>query len=243
MAITLLALHLLGTLGNLSGEVIRPDTAEAVVVDTVQVVSIGPGISPLSVQVELIGTEGIFARALSIVVLRSVANSGLCDTVQVISESAENGYNAYLSEPENAVTFQDINFDGYTDLMYVCNVGNQGVNQDYAIWLFNKHLKRFEYSKEFSETIGCNPIIDATAQSITTSGLAGCLGDCYSTEVYEVQNNHLILVDEESQELDPEGRDKNGEPLFVYVHRKRIRGTMVTVTEVFGTLAELEKYH
>jgi hypothetical protein len=242
MVLALLTSCLLGILGTPSSEHIEMDSTELVISDTVQVVSIGPGTSPLLVHIRMIGNGYAFAQYLSIVILKCVPNSSVYDTVQVISDDEEGGYNAYFVGPEEVVEFEDINFDGYTDFMYVSNVGNQGVNQDYSIWLFNKDLQRFELSEEFSETVGCNPVIDSESQSITTGGLSGCLGNCYSTRVYEVQNNHLILVDEVAQDLDPEGRLKDGEPLFVFMHKKRIHGTMVTVKGAVGTLEELEQY-
>jgi hypothetical protein len=242
MILALLTSCLLGMLGANSSGHIEMDSTELVVSDTVQIVSIGPTVSPLTVHIRMVGNGYAFAHYLSIVVLKCVPNSSVYDTVQVISEGEETGYNAYFVGPEEVVEFKDINFDGYTDLMYVSNVGNQGVNQVYSIWLFNKDLQRFELNEEFSETVGCNPVIDSESQSITSGGLNGCFGNCYSTEVYEVQNNHLILVDELAQELDPEGRLKDGEPLFIFIHKKRIHGTMVTVKRVVGTLEELVKY-
>lgn len=157
------------------------------------------------------------------------------DTLQTIIQSSKNGDEVRFEEP---VIIEDVNFDGNSDLRYIDNVGNQGVNIFYSIWLFDSQAERLVYIEEFTEMVGCNTEINTTSKTITSSSLDGCLGNCHSTRVFKIVNNKPVLIEQVSQEMIKVDNQK--EPLFVYKHKMLKNHKMVLISKYVGTVEYID---
>ena len=73
--------------------------------------------------------------------------------------------------------FQDINFDGHTDLHLFDNAGATG-NFWYSVWLFDEKTKKFVFSKPFSNI--CAPKVDAIAKQIVSFNNLGGATSLYA---------------------------------------------------------------
>jgi hypothetical protein len=95
---------------------------------------------------------------------------------------------------------EDINFDGYQDVFLLTSWGATG-NQGGCVWLFNRSIGRFEYSKAFSELQ--RHWLDTATKTIVTYGGGGMAGGIHIAERYKVDNNLPVLIYSESQDWDP----------------------------------------
>ncbi|MBI4087055.1 hypothetical protein HY416_03715 [Candidatus Kaiserbacteria bacterium] len=91
----------------------------------------------------------------------------------------------------------DINFDGWKDLGIKSSEGATG-NRSYDYYLFNAQTEEFEYSKEFTDTLG---FPNAETKEIRSHWNEGCAGGCFSERTYKVENNTPVLILEVEQRL------------------------------------------
>jgi hypothetical protein len=92
--------------------------------------------------------------------------------------------------------FQDINFDGSSDLHVFDNAGGTG-NFWCSVWLFDTKTKGFVFSKPFSNI--CAPKVDAKAKEIVSfnnlGGLTSFYGYCDEYVIYyKAEGNKLKEV-------------------------------------------------
>jgi len=162
-----------------------------------------------------------------------VFEAGRTDTIQRIVGEVEGYF------PSDGLEIVDANFDGYKDIVVFYNAGNT-TNEDYAFWLFNPRTRRFEYNQEFTEAVGCNPVVNEEDQTIYTGGMTGCLGMCYVSETYEVHEDRLALVERISQELVVEPTEHT-QPIFVRTLERLKLGKLTVIARIQGTIEEIDK--
>ncbi len=134
---------------------------------------------------------------------------------QSITVGPEVGYNTL-------VALQDINFDGYNDLLIRNGIGTLD-NTPSTYWLYNVVRDSFEPYPPLSDI--SNPEFDPHAKTITSTSRC-CAGLSYSTKTYSFINNAYILTEDFSHEYDP--ADENS---AIETRRKLIDGTMTVVSE------------
>lgn len=119
------------------------------------------------------------------------------------------------------VKAEDLNFDGYPDLLMQNWAGATG-NIGYCIWLFNPKIEKYVFSQSFSDRIG-NYQIDAKTKTITTFNNSSAF--VYQKQTYAVRNGNLILIAEEKQDASA------GRCPYHLIHRVEKNGAMVIVGE------------
>jgi hypothetical protein len=92
------------------------------------------------------------------------------------------------------IRFEDLNFDGSTDLLLFDNSGATG-NVWYQVWLYNQQTKLFSYSKELSSISGLQA--DPTSKEIISYNHLGGVTSAYSScdaylNYYTLSNNRLV---------------------------------------------------
>jgi hypothetical protein len=88
---------------------------------------------------------------------------------------------------------EDINFDGYQDVLLVTEKGTANANAEY--WLYDLQTKSFRYLSKY-------PLfkVDRAHKRLTTYERGGNAGLLYEAKAYEWRNGQLTLVREEKQD-------------------------------------------
>ena len=86
----------------------------------------------------------------------------------------------------------DINFDGYPDLMVCCGPFNSYGNFTYGAWLWNQKIHDFEYVKGFDELF--DPEFNKKDKTVSSSFR---MDDHEDDDVYKWNGNELELVSSE----------------------------------------------
>jgi hypothetical protein len=92
------------------------------------------------------------------------------------------------------IRFEDLNFDGSTDLLLFDNSGATG-NVWYQVWLYNQQAKLFSYNKELSGLSGLQA--DLASKEIISYNHLGGVTSAYSScdaylNYYTLSNNKLV---------------------------------------------------
>ena len=98
---------------------------------------------------------------------------------------------------------EDLNFDGFLDLMCLTSWGGTG-NNSYRIWLFNPKSHLFELSADLSKL--SNPSANVKTHEITASSNLGMAGNVYSRATYQWREGRLVIHSSEQQDWDPKVR-------------------------------------
>ncbi|MBP9760460.1 MAG: hypothetical protein KBD24_03815 [Candidatus Pacebacteria bacterium] len=131
---------------------------------------------------------------------------------------------SFMSGGNNGVFTQDVNFDGYQDLLLFSDQGSGGVS--YHVWVYVPSENRFAYSDEVSG-IG-NMMVDTDKQRIRGSWSSGL---CHHTdEEYEYINGKLTLVWEQKEEC----TGNSSGATMSCVARELKNGVMATTTCVYS---------
>ena len=113
-----------------------------------------------------------------------------------------------LATPENSMSesppkgseyfkTEDLNFDGYQDVMLLNWWGATG-NTGYFVWIFNPSEKKFFFSKEFSEV--SNPKSLPETREVATTSVGGMAGRVHDFGRYRWIDGKPTLVWEEHQD-------------------------------------------
>ena len=129
------------------------------------------------------------------------------------------------AQPEEADSWlkaEDLNFDGYSDILMQQWAGATG-NEGYCVWLFDPGKEMFVFTQAYSDVIG-NHRIDAKSKTITTSSNGSAL--TFQTQTYAVRNGNPVLIVEEKQDKATQGKCP-----YHWVQRKEKNGAMVVTEE------------
>ncbi|MDR2999834.1 MAG: hypothetical protein LBU89_01100 [Fibromonadaceae bacterium] len=98
----------------------------------------------------------------------------------------------------NYIGIDDINFDGYMDLIIEADYG--GDNIYHVFYLYNPQTKVFYYHKELNQMTGFQT--DYEAQTVTSYGVGDAEGKTYWKSVYKWVNGQLTLINSDNREYD-----------------------------------------
>ena len=208
-----------------------------VVFDSTFVVQLNPRLPPIAVQFRLVQPKDCDTTYYSLVVYRPSPTRLYQDTIQVIADSERADESMALY---GGFEFQDMNFDGYLDILCAHNVGNHG-DVSYMIWLFNPSTFTFEYNEDFSN-LGGNPTPDESSHCISVGGTT-CAFGCFYTATYHVENNKLTLIAETTRDMTDHDSGEAGAMLFHEVRRKLIDGVWLVTLDKIGTAQQLERIY
>lgn len=98
--------------------------------------------------------------------------------------------NGTVNDPH--ILLQDVNFDGYLDVLYT--EGGVGAHENYwyNLRLWDADNESFHYTESFNEI--CNPAVDAKDKVIRSCGAGSAFEDIYSVYVYK---NGVYYLDSE----------------------------------------------
>lgn len=140
---------------------------------------------------------------------------------------SENWYSA--KRPSSV--FQDLNFDGYTDLLlkeWVSPAGNEGSR----VWLFDPKESKFKFHKDLS---GLPNIFASVKERLILSGWKGS-GGSMTNQKHRWSGKNLELYEESSQTEDRKFRagpakecGKKTTTWMLDSRKKLIKGKMVTI--------------
>jgi hypothetical protein len=116
---------------------------------------------------------------------------------------------------------EDLNFDGYNDLLMLQSYGATG-NSWYCVWLFDPGSDRFVYRKYWA--LGTHGI-DTVHKRIIETGNGG--GDNYTISTIASIENKPVIVGEEVHSWDPK-RCAN-----LTIFRRRVGGTLKDVKKEY----------
>ena len=175
--------------------------------------------------------------------LHFVSRSGCysCDVylgnqIDTIQHIVEDGVDSPWNDDE--IQIVDANYDGFLDILILFNRGNT-TNEDYEFWLFNPKSGRFEFNREYTDKLMCNPSIGSKTKEITTGGTTGCIGMCVDNKTYRVIRDELVLVSHYKQELIQSSPDTK-DPVFERTLEKLENGQMKVIHRVSGTLKHID---
>ena len=129
------------------------------------------------------------------------------------------------AKPEEAGSWfkaEDLNFDGYSDILMQQWAGATG-NEGYCVWLFDPGKEMFVFSQAYSDVIG-NHRIDGKSKTFTTSSNGSAL--TFQTQTYAVRNGNPVLIADEKQD-----EARQGKCPYHWVQRKEKNGAMVITEE------------
>ncbi len=223
----------------LSTDLFAVPSADSTVIiyDSIFVVQLNPSLPRCAIRLQALEQRDSNATFYDLVAYR-VSDLGSCkDTVQVIVHRERVGE---LEALEYGLQFQDMNFDGYLDILCPCNLGNHGAT-NYNVWLFNPAQSKFEFSEAFTD-VACDPSLNESSHCITVSSIT-CAAGCYDSETYHVENNKPILIAQLQRELADPVPGKEGQTLFHEIRRELVDGVWVVTFDKIGTFEELVSFH
>ena len=98
------------------------------------------------------------------------------------------------------VQSQDINFDGYPDIMLNTGHGATG-NENYNFWIYSTSTGQFgcPYKAAYGAdacTLGGDkyPVFNTASDTIATHWNDGCAGACTTSETFQIINGQMVLI-------------------------------------------------
>jgi len=125
----------------------------------------------------------------------------------------------------NFRSLEDINFDGYGDMVIECGRARMGKNICNMSFLFNEKDMKFYYDQDFS--LYNMEVDDSLKQLFEAYWYGGCI-DCIEFKTFQVIDRRLYLIKTEKQYSDEE------EKLFISVEYYDTTGNVIkrVVTEI-----------
>ena len=146
---------------------------------------------------------------------------------QSICGESDSPFDMMSDEEYPGIQFIDLNFDDYLDIKMFNNRSANGVNAGYAVYLFSPLNHGFKYSKAFSAILGGTGInLNPSKHEIISSGELGCMGGCWSTDTYKVQDDSLILIKRVHQDRDPNNPGK-----FILITEEMRNGKLIIISK------------
>jgi len=125
-------------------------------------------------------------------------------------------YDEYVNT--NFEGLEDINFDGYGDMVIECGRAYNGKNICNNSFLFNPKEKKFEYNSKFS--LFNMEIEETLKQLYETSWYGGCI-DCIEYNTYKIIDGKIYLIKSEEQYSD------DNDKLFKNVEYYDLNGNVI----------------
>lgn len=122
--------------------------------------------------------------------------------------------------PVLSLEAQDVDFDGYNDLVFLADAGATG-NTSYMVWLFDPKTNTFVAHPEFRDLTSMS--VDPKSKRIHTHAKGGMAGMIYEDETYVWQDSKLVVVESETQE-------EIGESQYLYRTERKREGADLKVT-------------
>jgi len=97
----------------------------------------------------------------------------------------------------NGFSLEDINYDGYEDI--VLESGSGAYNFNYLYFLYDPKTHSFGDTPTLEAT---NPAVDKEARTITSFSKGRGLGDYYTEETYQLENGTYVLVERVTQDIE-----------------------------------------
>ncbi len=97
------------------------------------------------------------------------------------------------------IQIADFNFDGFKDISLVMSRDAIGQAQ-FDYWIFNPQKNQYELNNEFSGLLACEVDLDSTKKTISSTCRGGCGGMCFTSSVYRIEGNDLVLIEETNAE-------------------------------------------
>jgi hypothetical protein len=97
------------------------------------------------------------------------------------------------SPPRGSEWFRavDMHLDGYKDIYMLTSWGATG-NESGCVWLYDREIGLFEFSKDFSELDRFT--LDPSTKTIITHGNSGMAGTVFRAAKYAIEDNHQRLL-------------------------------------------------
>jgi hypothetical protein len=162
------------------------------------------------------------------------------DTVQIIVGSySENITNC---GEVDALKFDDINFDGYDDVLIYQGANKNCVYQNYDVWLFDPKGERFVFNEEFSNIASSNYDANEDTKTITTSYINYQDYYEYAKITYKVINGKPTLIERLSRNYDFNGLAEPSEKrMYIWKHEKLVKGYFKVIEQTTKSQKDLEK--
>ncbi len=121
-----------------------------------------------------------------------------------------------------SITFEDVTFDGYKDIVLLYSAG--AYNFTYLYFAYDPYTESFE-SKPLLEAT--NPDFDREAKTITSYTKGRGIGDIFVTTTYAYEDGAYFPMREISQDF--LGEWDTEKPSYAYIVRERQGGEMVEI--------------
>lgn len=108
----------------------------------------------------------------------------------LIQEILDIGGTHCLASPEEFLSVEDANFDGYPDLKIPTSSGGAGPNSTENFYLYNQLTQQFEFNQELSDLTQVS--IDPKHKWIQSDSRGSCCS--HSSEFYRFVSGHLFMV-------------------------------------------------
>lgn len=132
------------------------------------------------------------------------------------------GYGENRTLAAEAVSFEDVTFDGFRDLVVRSSAG--AYNFTYAYYAYNPAAKNFDPEPILEAT---NPTVDLASKTIESFSKGRGFADIYFLEIYRFEDGKYILIKSESQDIIG---DFNAIPaIYERVISERREGKMIEV--------------
>jgi len=204
-----------------------------IVRDITYTVVVNPSLKPI--HIHLMQGE----RCYTLIVFRDHESKPL----QIIRHEAESDEPLPVEDgedKENLISFVDVNFDHFKDLMVL---ENESIHDSYIFYLFDTLSGTFVYNEAFSDTVGYQPTINEDDQSIMTRG--GTSEDDWWANTYEVHDGTLVLAEsEEATRYEINGelqKDRNGETICVHTLKRLVNGRMKLIKKVISPSSQVDE--
>jgi hypothetical protein len=163
--------------------------------------------------------------------------------VQTIRHETESNFplpTEDVPDDDNLITFVDVNFDHYKDLMVL---DDRSIHNSFLFYIFDTLSGTFVYSEEFSDTVGTDPLINEEDQSIMVSGETSSAD--YAADTYEVHDGKLVLAESERvTRYEINGviqKDHNGDIICIHELRRLVHGKMKLIKKVISPSSQIDE--
>ena len=193
--------------------------------DSTYVISVNKSLPKYYIRlIEKEDTSGEYTEWKYELLLRTKLNGPI---EQSICGESDSPFDMMSDEEYPGIQFIDLNFDDYLDIKMFNNRSANGVNAGYAVYLFSPLNHGFKYSKAFSAILGGTGInLNPSKHEIISSGELGCMGGCWSTDTYKVQDDSLILIKRVHQDRDPNNPGK-----FILITEEMRNGKLIIISK------------